>query len=151
MSEATTRVRSTTRPSRLLVPSARSEQAVVRMAGATMAVRTANGLSPRIDIAFCSALLRVLLDGAYFVTAEMHKHCFVRRVPVNPVFSIVAVGVTFADFAVRLPHRRDHFFTIHPEDRVALGDGFFRFRRQRVNPVHGRGALFGEIEKGRKN
>src|SRR5271157_1808030 len=41
---ATTRVRSTTRPSRLLVPSASTEDAFVKIAGATMAVSTANGL-----------------------------------------------------------------------------------------------------------
>src|SRR5271166_6717359 len=43
-SPATTRVRSTTRPSRLLVPRASTEDAFVKIAGATMAVSTANGL-----------------------------------------------------------------------------------------------------------
>src|SRR5439155_170953 len=38
------RVRSTTRARRLLVPSARTEEALVRMAGATTAVKTAKGL-----------------------------------------------------------------------------------------------------------
>src|ERR1700746_381703 len=42
--EATIRVRSTTRARRLLVPRAKTEEAFVRIAGATMAVRTAKGL-----------------------------------------------------------------------------------------------------------
>src|SRR3954466_4716514 len=43
-----TRVRSTTRAIRFPVPSERTEQAFVRMAGATTAVRTAKGLSPML-------------------------------------------------------------------------------------------------------
>src|SRR5215472_11254620 len=43
------RVRSTTRARRLLVPSARTEEALVRMAGATMAVNTAKGLPTTLD------------------------------------------------------------------------------------------------------
>src|SRR5215470_8876027 len=44
-SAATTRVRSTTRARRLLVPNARTDEALVRIAGATIAVSTAKGFS----------------------------------------------------------------------------------------------------------
>src|SRR5215472_13908898 len=47
------RVRSTTRARRLLVPRARTEEAFVRIAGATMAVRTAKGLPARDG--YCTA------------------------------------------------------------------------------------------------
>src|SRR5215471_6970775 len=150
MSAVTTRVRSTTRPRRLLVPSASTEHAFVRMAGATIAVSTANGLFATNWYCITLHLLRVLLDGAYFITAEMHKNCFVRRVPIDPVFRVVALRVALAHLAIRLAHRRNHLFAVHSRDGVALCDGFLHFRWERINPMYGGGMLAREIQEGRE-
>src|SRR5271157_74697 len=177
---ATTRVRSTTRPSRLLVPSASTEDAFVKIAGATMAVSTANGLlattwycmlalpfsaahpsrqnAPQTTRGFLSyqvtqvhslagKLLRVLLDGRDVFARELHKDRFVRRMPIDPILGIVAVGVTLAHFAVRLPNGRHHFLAVHAQHRMALRDGLLHFRRQRVNPVHRRRPYPREIQE----
>src|SRR5690348_13788750 len=61
------RVRSTTRASRLLVPRARTEDAFVRMAGATMAVSTAKGL-PAKDGGYCKA------RPSWFACCKLGRH-----------------------------------------------------------------------------
>src|ERR671922_1182985 len=66
---ATMRVRSTTRARRLLVPSAKTEEAFVRIAGATMAVSTANGL-PATAL-YCKAEPSWFASAAKFVWRRM--------------------------------------------------------------------------------
>src|SRR3954447_19845415 len=83
----TTRVRSTTLATRLLVPRARTEQALVRMAGATTAVRTAKGFS--VTWALCRDRVR----------AARVVRCFFRS------------STTAADSYCQIDHRSRHTAT----------------------------------------
>src|SRR5437879_10597264 len=92
-SAATTRVRSTTRARRLLVPSARTEQALVRIAGATTEVSTPNGLLPAA--VYCIRFLSFRLQ--VWRLAIPHSHM---------IFPALSMGQNCCEKWTRLARRR---------------------------------------------
>src|SRR6266704_3034363 len=98
-SAATTRVRSTTRARRLLVPRASTDEALVRMAGATMAVSTAKGL-PAPLVVYCTATLypRLARSARFFDYAPASGvEAGFRSVPYSAISD--HVNVSYADGA----------------------------------------------------
>src|SRR5882724_8399661 len=95
-------------------------------------------------------LLRELLDGSDALTGEADEDCPGWRLAVDPILDVVAVRVALANLVVGLADGGDHFFTIHAENGLALLNGFFHFRRQRIEPLHRGGTLLREIKERRK-
>src|SRR6266550_6918810 len=81
-------------------------------------------------------LLGELLDTGDAVAQEADEHRLRRRLPVDPVFNIVAVGVALAYFVVGLPDSRNKLLAVHAQHGPAVLNGLFHFRRQRVEPLH---------------
>src|SRR5260370_20966768 len=81
---------------------------------------------------------------------EADEDSFRGRLAVNPVIDIVTIGVALAHLVVRLADRRNEFLAVHAHDWLALLDGLLHFRRQRIEPLHGSGTFFGEIQEWRK-
>src|SRR5260370_9296242 len=73
------------------------------------------------------------------------------RLAVDPVFNIVAIGITLTHFAVGFPDRGNKFLAVHAYHGLAVLNGFFHFRRQRIEPLHGSGTLFRKIQERRKD
>src|SRR5437899_7832619 len=102
-SAATTRVRSTTRARRLLVPRASTDEALVRMAGATMAVSTANGL-PAPLVVYCTATLYPpLVRSARF----LHGNFALQQI--MAIYVSARLGSAFKVTSARIPARNREY------------------------------------------
>src|SRR5712664_549670 len=95
-------------------------------------------------------LLRELLDAGDVFAHEADEDGLRGRLAVNPVFDIVAFGITLADLAVGLPDRGNKFLAVHAYHGPAVLNGLFHFRRQCIEPLHGSGTLFRKIQERRK-
>src|SRR6266849_9004342 len=102
-SAATTRVRSTTRARRLLVPRASTDEALVRMAGATMAVSTAKGL-PAPSVVYCTATLYPpLVRSARF----LHDNFVLQQI--MAIYVSARLGSAFKVTSARIPARNREY------------------------------------------
>src|ERR1700682_2570285 len=98
-----------------------------------------------------AGLLRELLDRGDVVAHEADEDGLRRRLAVDPVFDIVAIGITLTHFAVGLPDRGNKFLAVHAYHGPAVLNGLFHFRLQRIEPLHGSGTLFRKIQERRKD
>src|SRR5712691_5756624 len=90
--------------------------------------------------------LGVLLDADDLVAGESHEDSLLGRLAVDPFLGFRAVGIAFADLALRLPNRRDDHIAIHPHHRPLFLDGLLEFWREGLHPLHRGGTLLGEIK-----
>ena len=95
-------------------------------------------------------LLRELLDAGDVVAHEADEYGLRRRLAVDPIFDIVAIGIAFAHFVVGLADGGDKLFTIHAEHWTAVLNGLLHFGRERVKPLDGGGASLRKIQERRE-
>src|SRR5438046_9600183 len=75
-------------------------------------------------------LLGELLDTGDAVAQEADEHRLRRRLAVDPVFNIVAVGVALAHVEVGLPDSRNKLLAVHTLHGPAAPIGVFPVRRR---------------------
>src|SRR5713101_4596638 len=103
-SAATTRVRSTTRARRLLVLRASTDEALVRMAGATMAVSTAKGLPAPPLVVYCTATLYPpLVRSARF----LHDNFVLQQI--MAIYVSARLGSASSEVSARIPARNREY------------------------------------------